>query len=52
MTSSRSGLFCVAFDNSNNKRVQKARDFFRFQKETNLVVYNKKMNNLVGTMPI
>ena len=34
-------LFCAAFDCSNNKRVQKAWDFFRFQKETNLVV-NKK----------
>ena len=26
MTSSRSGLFCAAFDCSNNKSVQKVRD--------------------------
>ena len=42
MASSRRGLFCAVFDCSNNKRVQKARDFFRFQKETNLVVYKTK----------
>ena len=41
MASFRSGLFCAAFHCSNNKRVQKAWDSFRFQKETNLVV-NKK----------
>ena len=33
MASSSSGLFCGAFDCSNNKSVQKARDFFRFPKE-------------------
>ena len=32
MASSRSGLFCAAFDCSNNKSVQKVRDLFRFQK--------------------
>ena len=31
--SRRSGLFCATFDCSNNKSLQKARDFFRFQKE-------------------
>ena len=41
MASSRSGLFCAAFDCSNNKSVQKVRDPFRFQKEQ-LVVYRKK----------
>ena len=33
MATSRSGLFCAAFNCSNNKSVQKARYFFRFQKE-------------------
>ena len=33
VTSSRRGLFCAAFDCSNNKNVQKVRDFFRFPKE-------------------
>ena len=32
MATSSSGLFCAAFDCSNNNSVQKARDFFRFQK--------------------
>ena len=31
MASSRSGLFCAAFDRSNNKSVQKVRDLFCFQ---------------------
>ena len=52
MASSRSGLFCAAFDCSNNKSVQKVRDLFRFQKEQCVVVYRKKMNDLVGTRPI
>ena len=53
MASSRSGLFCAAFDCSNNKSVQKVRDLFHFQKEQCVVVINrKKMNNLVGTRPI
>ena len=52
MASSRSGLFCAAFDCSNNKSVQKVRDLFRFQKEQFEVVYRKKMNDLVGTRPI
>ena len=47
MATSRSGLFCAAFDCSNNRSVQKARDFFRFQKEQFVVVYKKKMNDLV-----
>ena len=42
MASSRSGLFCAAFDCSNNKSVQKVRDLFRFQKEQCVVVYRKK----------
>ena len=42
MASSRSGLFCAAFDCSNNKSVQKVRDLFRFQKEQFVVVYRKK----------
>ena len=50
MASSRSGLLCGAFDY--NKSVQKAKDFFRFPKEQVLVVYKKKMNDLVGTRPI
>ena len=29
-------------DCSNNKRVHEARDFFRLQKETNLVLYKKR----------
>ena len=52
MASSRSGLFCAAFDCSNNNSVQKARDFFRFQKEHNLLLFIKKINDLVGTRPI
>ena len=54
MVSSRSGLFCAAFDCSNNKSVQKVRDLFRFQKEQLkfVVVYRKKMNDLVGTRPV
>ena len=52
MASSRSGLFCAAFDCSNNNSVQKARDFFRFPKENVLVVYEIKMYDLVGTRPI
>ena len=52
MASSRSGLFCAAFDCSNNKSVQKVRDLFRFQKEQFVVVYRKKMNDLMGTRPI
>ena len=53
MASSRSGLFCAAFDCSNNKSVQKGRDLFRFQKEQLfVVVYRKKINDLVGTRPI
>ena len=42
MASSRSGLFCAAFDCSNNKSVQKVRNLFRFQKEQFVVVYRKK----------
>ena len=42
MASSRSGLFCAAFDCSNNKIVQKVSDLFRFQKEQFVVVYRKK----------
>ena len=34
---------------SNNKSVQKVRDLFCFQKEQFVVVYRKKMNDLVGT---
>ena len=49
MASSRSGLFCAAFDCSNNKSVQKVRDLFRFQKEQFVAVYRKKMNDLGGT---
>ena len=41
MASSRSGLFCGAFDCSNNKSVQKASDLFRFPKEKVLVIYKK-----------
>ena len=52
MASSRSGLFCANFDCSNNKSVHKVRDLFRFQKEQFVVVYRKKMNDLVGTRPI
>ena len=52
MASSRSGLFCAAFDCSNNKSVQKVRDLFRFQKEQFVVVYRKKMNDLGGTRPM
>ena len=55
MATSRSGLFCAAFDCSNNNSVQKARDFFRFQKEHNLFCFKKKkkkMNDLVGTRAI
>ena len=52
MASSRSGLFCADFDCSNNKSVQKVRDLFRFQKEQFVVVYRKKINDLVGTRPI
>ena len=33
MATSRNGLFCAVFYCSNNRSVQKARDFFRFQKE-------------------
>ena len=40
MASIRSALFSGAFDCSNSKSVQKARDFFPFQKEQLLVVYN------------
>ena len=39
---SSSGLFCAAFDCSNNKSVQKVRDLFHFQKEQFVVVYRKK----------
>ena len=42
MASSRSGLFCAAFDCSNNKSVQKVRDLFRFQKEQFVVVYRRR----------
>ena len=42
MASSRSGLFCAAFDCSNNKSVQKVSDLFRLQKEQFVVVYRKK----------
>ena len=42
MASSRSGLFCAAFDCCNNKSVQKVRDLFRFQKEQLVIVYRKK----------
>ena len=53
MATSRIGLFCAAFDCRNNNSVQKARDFFRFQKEHNLLLFiKKKMNDLVGTRPI
>ena len=52
MASSRRGLFCAAFDCSNNKSVHKVRDLFRIQKELFVVVYRKKMNYLVGTRPI
>ena len=51
MASSRRGLFCAAFDCSNNKSVQKGRVLFRFQKEQFVDVYRKKMNDLVGTRP-
>ena len=37
---------------TNNKSVQKVRDLFRFQKEQFVVVYRKKMNDLLGTRPI
>ena len=50
MASSRSGLFCAAFGCSNNKSVQKVRDLFRFQKEQFVVVYRKKMNDLLLLM--
>ena len=50
--SSRSWLFCAAFDCSNNKSVQKVRGLFRFRKEQFVVVYRKKMNDLVGTRHI
>ena len=42
MASSRSGLFCAAFDCNNNKSVQKVRDLFRFQKEQFVIVYRKR----------
>ena len=45
MASIRSGLFCAAFDCSNNKSVQKARDFFRFPKEQVLVVYKNQIKS-------
>ena len=42
MASSRSGLFCAAFDCGNNKSVEKVRDLLSFQKEQFVVVYRKK----------
>ena len=42
MASSRSGLFSGAFNCSNNKSVQTARDFFRLPKVQVLVVYIKR----------
>ena len=57
MASNRSGLFCDAFDCSNNKSVQEVRDFFRFSKENIyfqfwLFIKKNKMNDLVCTRPI
>ena len=57
MASSRSGLFCGAFDCNNNKSVQKARDFFRYPKEKIyfqcwLFIRKNKINDLVCTRPI
>ena len=48
MASSRSGLFCAAFDCSNNKSVQKVRDLFRFQKEQFVGCLQKKRLTILG----
>ena len=52
MASSRSGLFCAAFDCSNNKSVQKSGISSVFRKNNVWLFIEKKMNDLVGTRPI
>ena len=56
MASSRSGLFCGAFDCSNNKSVQKAGDFSVSRKKKYILnvgcLYKNKMNDQVCTRPI
>ena len=42
MASSRSGLFCAAFDCSNNKSVQKVRDLFFVFRKNNLWLFIEK----------